>query len=123
MQGDLEAGEILVREGHALAAALADSTVDVVVAYADAFFAYCSGQISRAAALLEDSVVEFHRQDRLALEVEALTMLGLCHAMLESAERAGEYYRRVLGITESRGESVSRSYALWALGVLKWQSG
>ncbi|MCU1645780.1 MAG: protein kinase/transcriptional regulator, LuxR family protein [Nocardia sp.] len=123
MQGDFEVAAGLVQEGQALAAVLTDPAVDVIATYAEGFHAYSSGQIPRARTLLTEVVPEFGRQHRIAPLVEALIILGLCHAMSGSTEQASDCYVQVLEITESRGESVGRSYAQWALGVLKWQTG
>ncbi|MFE3054221.1 hypothetical protein [Nocardia sp. NPDC059239] len=95
--------------------------VDTTAAYAEGFPAYYSGRAYQARDVLTDVAAELRQQHRLALEVEALFMLGLCHAMCGSAEQANECYVRVLEITESSGESVARSYAQWATGLLEWQ--
>lgn len=122
MQGDLEGAGALVREGQALATS-ADPAVDAMAAYAAGFLAYSGGQIPRARALLTDAVAEFGRQQRIAPLVEALIILGLCHALSGATEQASDCYTQVLEITESRGESVGRSYAQWSMAVLLWTSG
>jgi DNA-binding CsgD family transcriptional regulator len=59
----------------------------------------------------------------LALHVEALHALGWAHDLNGDTPQAVACYEEVLEITESHGESVFRSYALWALGIAVWQQG
>ncbi|SEB37398.1 non-specific serine/threonine protein kinase [Rhodococcus jostii] len=122
-QGDLEAAAARVEEGRALTAGTADSVAKAFVVYADGLLAFYNGEPARACSLLEESLAAFRRQDDVALQVEALTMLGLPYELLGHTERAVECYEQVLAITESCGESVYRSYALWAMAVLLWRQG
>ncbi|WP_405140322.1 hypothetical protein [Nocardia sp. NBC_01388] len=94
-----------------------------MAAYAAGFLAYSGGQIPRARALLTYAVAEFGRQQRVASLVGALIILGLCHALSGATDQARDCYTKVLEITESRGESVGRSYAQWSMAVLQWHSG
>ena len=47
----------------------------------------------------------------------------MTYELLNDTERAIECYEHVLAITEAQGESVYRSYSLWALGVAVWRHG
>ena len=47
----------------------------------------------------------------------------MTHDLLNDTVRAIESHERVLAITEAQGESVYRSYSLWALAVAVWRLG
>jgi non-specific serine/threonine protein kinase len=63
-------------------------------------------------------------ENDLALQIESLTFLGLTYLLADAEpHRAIECYEEVLAITEAHGESVYRSYALWAMAVAQWRLG
>ncbi|ANS31867.1 transcriptional regulator, LuxR family (plasmid) [Rhodococcus opacus] len=123
LQGDLQAGEALVREGRTLAEGTSDSETESLIDHADGLLAFFGGDLTRARPLLERSLAAFRRQGDTALQVEALWAMGLLHASSGEPDRAISCYQQALTITESRGESVHRAYALCAMAILIWQKG
>ncbi|MFC9356039.1 protein kinase [Rhodococcus sp. NPDC057014] len=123
MQGDLRAATTLVEEGRALANQTTDPVTRAHIDLADGYLALFEGNLPAARSHLDKAVQVYAARDVLLLQVAALNGLGMTHELLNDTERAIEYYERVLAITETRGESVYRSYVLWALAVAVWRAG
>lgn len=123
VQGDLSASHALVEEGQAMADELTDPMARALIAHAEGLLALFNEDLDRACLFLEQAVAVFGDQVELALQVGATYTLGWAHEMRGDTHRAIECYERVLATTKSHGESVYRSYALWALGVAVWRQG
>ncbi|WP_009480265.1 LuxR C-terminal-related transcriptional regulator [Rhodococcus sp. JVH1] len=121
-QGDLHRGGVLLQEGRSIAEHTSDPEVHALVAHADGLLSLFSGDLGPACSHMEDALTMFRATGNLMLQVEALLLLGLAYELHdESTVRAIECYEEVLAITESRGESVYRSYTLWAMAVAQWR--
>jgi non-specific serine/threonine protein kinase len=72
---------------------------------------------------MEEALEVFGARGDLSSRVWVLMMLGLVYEFQGDVPRAVGCHQQVLGITESHGESVYRSYSLWALGVAALQQG
>ncbi|MFD7009206.1 hypothetical protein [Rhodococcus jostii] len=114
VQGDLTAGSLLVEEAQALDEQLTDPVVHARIAHADGLLALYSGDIPRACARLEEALAVFGARRNLSDQVWILLMLGLAYELQGDAPRAIACHERVLDTTEAHGESVFRSYSLWA---------
>ncbi|MFD6061278.1 protein kinase domain-containing protein [Rhodococcus wratislaviensis] len=125
LQGDLPAGTALVEEGQALAEQIADPATDALIAAADGLLAlYRGDDLPRACTRLQEALEWFGtRGEVLRVRVEALLCLGWAFELQGEATRAAACNEQVLEITESRGESVFRSFSLWAMGVAVWRQG
>ncbi|MFC9355753.1 protein kinase [Rhodococcus sp. NPDC057014] len=123
LQGDLETATARVEEGRALTEGTTESVSRAFFAQADGLLAFYIGEPARACSLLEESTATLLGQGHAAMQVEALTTMGLSHEVLGDTERALACYEQVLTITALRGESVYRGYALWATSVLVWRQG
>ena len=124
-QGDHQRGAELVEQTRIRADQTNDPVVHAIVDHADGIVALFNGEFPRAVSGLERALSVFrHAQNNLALRLESLTMLGLAYERLDTeSHRAIECYGEVLAITKTHGDSVYRSYALWAMAVAQWHLG
>lgn len=122
-QGDRAAASLLVERSRALAAATADPPIHAIVALTDGIAALFDGNLAGAQTLLKESVPALAALQPTALHVGALNMLGFTYELQSNTTRAIGCFEEALAITETCGESVYRSYALWAMGVLFWRQG
>ncbi|QBJ95890.1 tetratricopeptide repeat protein [Rhodococcus sp. ABRD24] len=121
-QRDLSAARAMVEKAHTLAEQVDDSSVQTVINHADGLVALFLGDLRHACLCLERaSGSTAVRND--PRQVGALHMLGVTYTRLGRTACAIECYERVIEITESCGESVFRSYSLWALAVAVWRQG
>nr|AIU93532.1 hypothetical protein LRS1606.98 [Rhodococcus sp. NS1] len=107
-----------------MAEAIAEQTTDAYTR------AYCqltlgahsvyTGEFTRARAALAVTHAIFAAHGDTPAQVRALLMLGWAHALQSDASKALECYEQALAITEEHGESVSRSYVLWAAAYASW---
>ncbi|MEV6101255.1 protein kinase [Nocardia sp. NPDC051981] len=123
MQGDLPAATTLVEQGLALAEQDATPMTQALIAHADGAVALYRGEIARATSSLERAVELLNPNPRGYLYLAALTLLGWAHELAGDTQRAIEYHRQVLSITQTCGELLFQSTALWGIGVAAWQQG
>ncbi|WP_455769814.1 ATP-binding protein [Rhodococcus aetherivorans] len=123
VQGDFHAGTTLVEHARTLAAQTTDPLVRALVSFADGRLGLLSGDFEHARSHLESALAQFSERGDRTLEVTALTALGTAYGLSGLKEEALECHERVLAITTTHGETVHRSYALWALGIILWQQG
>ncbi|MFC9838490.1 protein kinase [Rhodococcus sp. NPDC127530] len=122
VQGDIPASDTLAEEAQALAARTTDPVVRAHIDHAIGYAALFGGRLPDARAHLEKAAQVFTARNDV-FEVAAVVGLGMTHDLLNDTERAIECHERILAITEAQGESVYRSYSLWALAVAVWRLG
>ncbi|MFC9557700.1 protein kinase [Rhodococcus sp. NPDC056960] len=122
VQGDIPVSDRLADEAQALAARTTDPMVRAHVDHTVGYAALFGGRLPDARARLEQAAEAFAGRNDL-YEVAAIVGLGMTHDLLNDTARAIECHERVLAITEAQGESVYRSYSLWALAVAVWRLG
>jgi non-specific serine/threonine protein kinase len=122
-QGDFQSAAALLAEGRALAEQDPHPAIQAQIAYAAAVLALASGNAANVSSCLEHDVETFPSDRSGGLYVGTLTLLGKAYEVRGDMTRASERYRRVLSITEARGELLYRSAALHGLGVVAWQQG
>ncbi|MFV9454011.1 protein kinase domain-containing protein [Rhodococcus sp. NM-2] len=122
VQGDIPVSDTLAEEAQAVAAQATDPLVRAHADHAFGYAALFAGRLPDARAHLEKAVRGFTARNDL-YEVAAVVGLGMTHDLVNDTERAIECHERVLAITEAQGESVYRSYSLWALAVAVWRLG
>ncbi|MGO4204833.1 LuxR C-terminal-related transcriptional regulator [Rhodococcus sp. TAF43] len=122
-QSDLAAATDLVEEGRILDTGESDPMVHAFVAAADGWAALAGGDLDRARTYLEDAVDTFGKNHALSEWVSALVILGWTYQSSGQTSRARVNYEQALSITESHGESMHRSYALWSMGIVVWLEG
>jgi non-specific serine/threonine protein kinase len=123
IQGDLVTATALIEEGRELAEQSADSITHALIAYAEGLLALFNGNPRLACTRAETALEFFDVRNEPALHVSALDVLGMAYEQLGEPEKAIDCYERVLAITEPRGESIYRSYALWSMAVAVWRQG
>ncbi|WP_433634879.1 protein kinase domain-containing protein [Nocardia sp. CA-120079] len=120
-QEDAPAAAALVVQARTLADATAHPTVHAFADLTQALHAARCGRPADARAPLEAAIESFVAQDDVYGQIFALLGLGWTHALQENSAAALFYHERALAITESHGDSVQRSYALWATAVAAWR--
>ncbi|MFE3058721.1 protein kinase [Nocardia sp. NPDC059239] len=123
-QGDLQDEADLVERARPLAEQIQDPMAGALVAHADGVHGLFSGDLVHACPRLEEALVVFRDVGHVALQVEALWMLGMAYGLLgEDPDRSIDWNKEALAITESRGEPGYRGYVLWSMGVAQWRNG
>ncbi|MGW0174035.1 protein kinase domain-containing protein [Rhodococcus sp. NPDC003322] len=123
VQGDLAAAAALVTEAKAL---IEQSTDPLTRAFAEFTWGHqelFSGEVGRASEHLKGIHDIFAAHGDLIAQVWALIALGWAYGLNEDTTGALKCHEKVLALTESHGESVFRSHALWAAGVDLWRQG
>lgn len=120
LQGDPAAGTTRARELQDVAEQSAEGTAHTLAVIAAGFAALFGGDLSRACELLDDVVGVCAN---LTTRLEALLILGWAHELRGDLDQALAVNERALALTELHGESVLRSYALWATGIARWREG
>ncbi|WP_425540495.1 ATP-binding protein [Rhodococcus opacus] len=123
VQGDLSAAAALVEEGRALAHRSTDPMVRAHIDLANGYLALYTGEIDMALMLFDNATHVYTERNDELFQVLGIGGLGLTHELNNDPERAIECYERGLAITEAHGETVYRSYTLWALAVAVWRHG
>lgn len=118
LQGDLSTATARVAEARALSGQLTDPCARTFVSAADGFVALLSGDLERAITTLEPAVPVCADLNTRAI---ALLELGWAHEMRGEVDQALSLYEHVLELSESHGESMYRTNALWSIGVAKWR--
>ena len=116
LHGDASTGESRAAEARALAEQTDDPFAHAGVAIADGVTALMAGDLTRAAAHLEDAL---RASDDDNLQVNAMLLLGWALEFAGDTEGALKWQEKALALATSRGETVYRSYALWELGI-RW---
>lgn len=123
LQGDLVTGQSLIDQGRDLAGPKPDPTIHAEIAHAEGILALFSDDFERARSRLDAALEIFDAIGALRPQVETLLQLGWAYALRGDTEQAVTCHEKALALTESRGESVYRSYALWGTAVARWQQG
>ena len=120
LQGDVAVATARAGEAQALAEHTPDRTARGWAAVADGFAALVGGDADRALSRAEDAVAA---TDDPSVRVPALMLQGWAYDLSGELGRALIWQEKALAIAESAGEVVTRSYALWAVGLGWWRNG
>ncbi|MEU6587236.1 protein kinase [Nocardia sp. NPDC046763] len=123
MQGDLPAAATLVEQARVLAEQDPTPMTQALIAHAAGAVALYRGELACATSSLERAVEVLSPNQRGYIHLAALTLLGWVHELAGDTQRAIEYHRQVLSITQACGELLFQSTALWGMGVAVWQQG
>jgi serine/threonine-protein kinase PknK len=119
-QRDLLAAAARAQDAQGLVQRLEDPAAHARVAIADGFVALLGGDADRACKRFDVAV---DGCTDLTTRSMALALLGRAHELRGDAYAALASNRRVLELSESHGESVFRSFALWSIGIESWRNG
>lgn len=122
-QGDLETGAALTDEVRTLPANVDDSHTRAFVALIDGMRALYEGDLTRAADRLETALAPFGERRERTVEIAVMYLLGMVYDLSGLTAQAAERHEQVLSITQQCGETVFRSYSLWAMGIAAWRRG
>lgn len=123
LQADLTTGQSLIEQARVAAGPSPEAAVQAEIAHAEGISALFGGNFEQARSRLELAIELADTIGALRPQVEGLLQLGWAHAFRGDTAQALVSHEKALTITESRGESVYRSYALWGTGVAHWQQG
>ncbi|WP_209448814.1 protein kinase domain-containing protein [Rhodococcus qingshengii] len=123
VQGDIPTAAKLVEAGRALARRSSDPLLRAHVDHAIGDTALFSGDFLKARTHLEKAADVYTERKLLHLKVMTSLTLGLSFELLNEHARAIECYEQILAITEAHGETMYRTYALWALAIAVWKQG
>ncbi|WP_067676721.1 protein kinase domain-containing protein [Nocardia miyunensis] len=123
MQGDVQAAAAFAERARVLVQEAPTPMTQALIAYADGAVAFYRGQLAAASSHFERAVEALGSNRRGYLYLCALTGIGWVCERSGDTQRAIEYQREVLSITQAAGESLLRSTASWGIGVAVWQQG
>ncbi|MEU0505986.1 protein kinase [Nocardia sp. NPDC005998] len=125
LQGDLPAAAENVAQLEALAEQTTDPLVAALLAHAKGNYCSAGGadNLARASSLLADAIDSYEASGDLKSQLEARISLGWAYAQQGDTTRALADLEKALAITESAGETMIRSWVLWALGFAVWRTG
>ncbi|WP_345342849.1 protein kinase domain-containing protein [Rhodococcus olei] len=123
LQEDFAAAAALVGEARALADQSTDPLALAFLELTVEGYELLSGDLASACVRLERALDVFVARGDLLAQVSVLLTLGWARELQRDTARALESHEKVLAITESHGESVFRSHALWATAVAVWSQG
>ena len=120
LQGEPRIGTALAEEGRALVEQIADPLAHSMIAYTEAWAALMRSDLQRARICLE-AAIDTDRD--LVLKARALLLLGWTHELSGDSATALVWHQKALALAESHDESVYRSHALRAIGIVRWRLG
>ncbi|MEV6320836.1 protein kinase [Nocardia sp. NPDC051787] len=128
IQGDLAGATGRVAELRTLVEQTPDPMSIALLANADGYLALVSGDLPRASNRIAEAVEIFDAWGqlsvhRLTVHMRALITLGWAHELQGDTARGLACLEKALTVSESRGDTVFRSYVLWATGLGVWQHG
>ncbi|MGV9864718.1 protein kinase domain-containing protein [Rhodococcus koreensis] len=123
VQGGLGAATDLVAEARTLADQSTDPVARAFAEFTEGLHEVFIGELAHASARLEGAYDVFAAQGDLSMQVLVLLYLGWARELQHDTAGALGCYEEALTITESHGESVCRSHALWSAAVAVWRRG
>ncbi|MEU6586109.1 protein kinase [Nocardia sp. NPDC046763] len=125
LTGDLQTASDRFAELRVLAEQTVEPLVGALVNHAEANQALARGNVgeSDAAALLTDVVRSYEACGELGMQLDARLSLGWAYALGGDAARAVACHEKTLAMTAACGETIYRSWALFAAGFAVWRYG
>jgi len=123
VQGDLQAANVLIAEARELSKQTEDADAQKFVDCTE-----CLHELYRSDPPSETGDLDI-RLENLEGKIDVYTKmtifltLGWLNGRRGDSERALHFHEEALKISEARGDSVNRSYALWATAVSAWRRG
>ncbi len=122
-QGDVDAAPPLLRECRDLAQRLGYPTAMAAAAHFSGLTAYFRSDFQSALTLLEEARERYHANGDEAGVWMALFHLVIVHSTLGDDVLAESLAAQCLAMCEDRSAYLSRSNALWVVGLARWFQG
>ncbi|MFI6956495.1 protein kinase [Nocardia sp. NPDC050408] len=123
LQNDFQAASALVTQLQTLATTTEQPIVHSLADLAQGIQRLFDGDLTHAGPFLEDAFESFTAQGSSYGQVWALFGLFWTYELQDDSATANSYQEKLLVLTESCGDSVHRSYALWLTAVSSWRRG
>jgi len=123
VDGDFATGGRLLDEARGLIQQVSDPIVLAQLHHVDAHAARYAGDLPRAASELEQALALSKGRTDLDSYLDILQSLAFFASMAGQHERSKACYEEIIQLTEPRGESLHRAYALMTLGLDAWRRG
>ncbi|MFD6059585.1 ATP-binding protein [Rhodococcus wratislaviensis] len=123
LHGDPEVSALYAECGAVLASQLGDRTAGALMADAAGHHALITQDSATACDYFESSLAVFRKEGHLLYMIWSLLGLALASDADGNQTRSEECWQEVLELTEPRGESIYRGWALWGLGTGAWHRG
>ncbi|MGW4350979.1 protein kinase domain-containing protein [Nocardia sp. NPDC004582] len=125
LTGDLTTANQRFAELRALAERTSAPLVAAFVDHVDANAALARGDVgeSDAVALLIDAIGRYEACGELGMQLDAQLSLGWAYALAGDTHGAVACHEKTLAMTATAGESIYRSWALFAAGFAVWRDG
>jgi predicted ATPase len=117
---DTQAVADWLAEAADLAGDLTDPVARALFATTNTFVALIDGEFDRACACSDDAV---GASDDPMVRVPALVLGGCAYEFGGDSDAALRRLETAIALAQTCGESVYHSYALWAVGVVRWRRG
>ncbi|MET8428745.1 protein kinase [Nocardia sp. NPDC004860] len=123
MQGDIQAATDKLTQLRTLAEQTTDPLVRILPIHAEGNICLSGigGGPARASTLLTEAVAAYKESPDLELPLDILISLGWAYASQGDTAQALAHFDEVLAITQSAGEAMLRSWALWGAGFAVWR--
>ncbi|WP_188783472.1 ATP-binding protein [Nocardioides phosphati] len=122
IQGDLPAATALLAEAEELAGP-GYGELQTLLVQAAGLVAQYAGQLEESERLLVEADRRFTRTGELAEAAHCRMLLVITAVLRDQPDRALEFHRSCLALTEPVGEGWVRSWSLWAAGIAEWMRG
>jgi DNA-binding CsgD family transcriptional regulator len=124
VQGDRDRAEALLADAKALAATLPPSPERAFIPVVEGNIAMFGGDQARALPLFEQALTGFRELHSLSGEMWTLAVLGLARGLAtDDPTRGYPVLMACRDLAAASGEVWWRSFAMWALSVLRWRAG
>jgi len=123
VQGARDRATALLADAHELADTLPPSPERAYLPLIEGNVAMFAGEYARALPLLEQALAGFEELGGRSGQLWTLIVLGLSRGLAETPERGYADLIAAQELGEASGEVWWRSFALWALSVLRWRAG
>jgi non-specific serine/threonine protein kinase len=123
VQGDRDRADALLADARELAETLPQSPERAYLPLIEGNVAMFAGDHARALPLLERALAGFRELNSRNGEMWTLIVLGLCRGLAEGQSRGSGELLAAQELSAVTGEVWWRSFALWALSVLRWRDG
>jgi predicted ATPase/DNA-binding CsgD family transcriptional regulator len=124
VEGEFATGNQLLDEARVLIQQVSEPMMLALLHYVDAHAARYAGDLPRAASELEQALaLSKGTTTDLDWYLDILQSLALVVSLAGQHERSKACHEEIIQLTEPRGESLHRAYALLTLGLDAWRRG